>query len=64
MDLYGVFLALGQIIGTLVGGWASDRAGFDGLFLATLLFIVIAVLPLYQLRQYEHHLDGVPRTVS
>jgi MFS family permease len=64
MGLYGVFLALGQIAGTLVGGWASDRAGFDGLFLATLLFIVIAVLPLYQLRAYEHHLDGVPRTVT
>jgi MFS family permease len=64
MGLYGVFLALGQIIGTLVGGWASDRAGFDGLFLATLVFIVIAVLPLYQLRQYEHHLDGVPRPAA
>jgi MFS family permease len=64
MGLYGVFLALGQIVGTLVGGWASDRAGFDGLFIATLVFVVIAVLPLYQLRQYEHHLDGVPRTTA
>ena len=54
MGLYGVFLALGQIVGTLVGGWAADRAGFDGLFLATLLFIFIAMVPLYWLRRYEH----------
>jgi MFS family permease len=60
MGLYGVFLALGQIMGTLVGGWASDRAGFDGLFLATLLFIVIAMVPLYWLRRYEHQFESGP----
>lgn len=60
MGLYGVFLALGQILGTLVGGWAADRAGFDGLFLATLLFIVIAVIPLYWLRRYEHEFEAGP----
>jgi MFS family permease len=60
MGLYGVFLALGQILGTIVGGWAADRAGFDGLFLATLLFIVIAMVPLYWLRRYEHQFEAGP----
>jgi MFS family permease len=57
MGLYGVFLALGQIIGTLAGGYALDRAGLDGLFVATLVFIVIAMLPLYWLRRYEHQFE-------
>ncbi len=60
MGLYGVFLALGQIIGTLVGGYALDRAGLDGLFIATLVFIGIAMVPLYWLRRYEHHFEAGP----
>ena len=63
MGLYGVFLALGQIVGTLVGGWAADKAGFDGLLLATLLFIVIAMVPLYWLRRYEHEFTAGPKPI-
>ncbi len=53
MGLYSVFLALGQITGSLVGGVAADARGIDGLLLATLLFLVIAVIPLWRLRDYE-----------
>jgi MFS family permease len=64
MGLYSVFLAVGQILGSFIGGFAAERAAIDGLLVATLVLMVIALLPLYQLRRYEHHLDGVPRTVA
>ena len=35
MGLYSVFLALGQIIGSLIGGVAADWLGIDGMFIAT-----------------------------
>ena len=54
MGLYSVFLALGQILGSLVGGFVAEKAAIDGLFVATLVFMAIALLPLYQLRRYEH----------
>lgn len=58
MGLYSVFLAIGQIVGNLAGGFAADRAGLDGLFLATLMFVAIAVVPLYWLRRYEHNFEA------
>ena len=50
MGLYSVFLALGQIIGSLIGGFAADWLGIDGMFIATLVLLGIAVIPLSQLR--------------
>jgi MFS family permease len=61
MGLYSVFLAIGQILGSFIGGFAAERAAIDGLLIATLVMMGVALLPLYYLRQYEHHLDGVPR---
>jgi hypothetical protein len=58
MGLYSVFLAIGQIGGSFVGGIAAERAAIDGLLIATLVFMAIAVLPLYWLRRYEHHFEG------
>ena len=58
MGLYSVFLALGQITGSLIGGVAADWLGIDGMFLATLLLLGIAMVPLAQLRTQEHMLDG------
>jgi predicted MFS family arabinose efflux permease len=55
MGLYSVFLAIGQIGGSFAGGFAAERAAIDGLLVATLVFMAIAVLPLYWLRRYEHH---------
>lgn len=64
MGLYSVFLAIGQILGSFVGGFAAERAAIDGLLLATLVMMGIALLPLYQLRQYEHQLDGAPPAIA
>jgi MFS family permease len=54
MGLYSVFLAVGQIIGSLAGGVAADARGIDGLLFATLVLLVVALLPLWRLRAYEH----------
>jgi len=54
MGLYSVFLAVGQIIGSLAGGVAADARGIDGLLFATLVLLVVALLPLWRLRTYEH----------
>lgn len=54
MGLYSVFLGLGQITGSLVGGAAAQEAGLDGIFIAALVLLGIALLPLSHLRRYEH----------
>ncbi|HKZ90770.1 MAG TPA: MFS transporter [Candidatus Limnocylindrales bacterium] len=53
MGLYSVFLALGQIIGAFVGALAAESWAFDGILLATLALLAIALLPLSHLRRYE-----------
>ncbi len=58
MGLYSVFLGLGQIIGSLIGGAAAEYAGLDGIFMASLLLLAIALLPLSHLRHYEHQVGG------
>ncbi len=64
MGLYSVFLGIGQILGSLIGGFAAERAAIDGLLIATLVMMVVALLPLYYLRRYEHQLDGAPLTTA
>jgi MFS family permease len=54
MGLYSVFLGLGQIIGSVVSGAAADWLGIDGLLLASIALLVIALLPLAELRSSEH----------
>jgi MFS family permease len=54
MGLYSVFLALGQIIGSLLGGAAADLRGIDGLLVGTLLLLAVALIPLLRLRSFEH----------
>jgi MFS family permease len=54
MGLYSVFLGVGQIIGALSSGAAADWAGIDGLLLASLGLLLIAVLPIHRLRASEH----------
>jgi MFS family permease len=58
MGLYSVFLAIGQIVGAIVGGFAADWRGIDGLLIATMGMLVIALLPLAQLRRQEHYVGG------
>ncbi len=57
MGLYSVFLALGQIGGSLVGGVAAEWRGIDGLLIGTVAMLLIALLPLAQLRRQEFLLD-------
>ena len=59
MGLYSVFLGLGQIVGSIIGGIAAQRAGLDGIFVVSLVLLGIAVLPIGQLRRYEHRV-GAP----
>ncbi|MBI2777225.1 MAG: MFS transporter [Chloroflexi bacterium] len=56
MGLYSVFLAIGQIGGSLIGGVAADGLGMDGLLLATGGLLLVALVPLRTLRTMEHHL--------
>jgi MFS family permease len=56
MGLYSVFLAVGQIGGTTLAGFAADRAGVDGIVAATAVLIVVAFVALLALRSYEHRL--------
>lgn len=56
MGLYSVFLGLGQITGSLIGGLAADALGFDGILGTSVVLLVIAVVPLMRLRQFEHFL--------
>ena len=58
MGLYSVFLAIGQIVGSLIGGIAADLRGIDGMLVATLVLLGIALLPLANLRKQEHEISG------
>ena len=58
MGLYSVFLGLGQIGGALIAGVAATAMGLDGIFLASLVLLVLAVFPLVLLRRHEHYLAG------
>ena len=54
MGLYSVFLAVGQVIGSLIGGGAAQWLGIDGLLLASAGLLIVALVPLRWLRGSEH----------
>jgi predicted MFS family arabinose efflux permease len=60
MGLYSVFLGLGQIIGSILGGVAAEQAGLDGIFVVSLVLLGIALLPLGLLRRYEPRFGDGP----
>lgn len=65
MGLYSVFLGLGQIIGALVGGEAARIDALDGVFVTSIVFMGIALVPLAALRKYEDRFtapEGSPGT--
>jgi MFS family permease len=65
MGLYSVFLAIGQIGGSLIGGIVADARGMDGLLLATGALLMVALIPLSRLRRMEHHLGpGMPSVLG
>jgi MFS family permease len=60
MGLYSVFLAIGQIVGALIGGIAADWHGIDGMLVATAILLVVALIPLARLRRDEEALGNMP----
>ena len=58
MGLYSVFLGIGQIAGSLIGGFAAAWHGIDGMLLATMCLLGVALLPLARLRAQEHEIGG------
>jgi MFS family permease len=61
MGLYSVFLALGQISGSLIGGGAAQWAGIDGLLVAGVAMLLVALLPVRALRGNEHLVGVRPK---
>jgi MFS family permease len=57
MGLYSVFLAIGQIAGSLIGGMAATWLGIDGLLIATVILLAFALVPLGMLRRQEHEVS-------
>jgi MFS family permease len=64
MGLYSVFLAVGQIVGALIGGIAADARGIDGMLIATVALLIIALVPLAQLRRDEEELGTLTRAAE
>ena len=60
MGLYSVFLALGQITGGFIGAESAMRAGIDGILIATIALLVVALAPLARLRAFEHAVGVAP----
>jgi MFS family permease len=64
MGLYSVFLAVGQIVGSLIAGGAAEWLGVDGLLLASIGLLIVALLPLRWLRGSEHLVGNAEARVS
>jgi hypothetical protein len=64
MGLYSVFLALGQITGGFIGAESAIRAGIDGILIATIALLVIALAPLARLRSFEHAVGVAPEAAG
>jgi MFS family permease len=58
MGLYSVFLGIGQIGGSLIAAVAATALGLDGIFIASMVLLILAVIPLVFLRRHEHYLAG------
>ena len=54
MGLYSVFLGVGQIVGSVSSGGAADWLGIDGLLVASVALLLVALVPLRWLRTSEH----------
>jgi MFS family permease len=53
MGLYSVFLGVGQLVGTALGGYFADWKGVDGLLLLSAIFGAITAVSLVALRRQE-----------
>jgi MFS family permease len=64
MGLYSVFLAVGQIVGALIGGFAAGIRGIDGMLVATIVLLIVALPFLARLRRDEHYVGGAGTTAT
>jgi hypothetical protein len=53
MGLYSVFLGIGQLVGTSLGGYFADWNGVDGLLLLSAILGGITAISLLGLRRIE-----------
>jgi MFS family permease len=53
MGLYTVFLGVGQVVGTALGGVFANRGGIDGLILLSVAFGLVTLVCLFYLRGCE-----------
>jgi len=53
MGLYSVFLGIGQLVGTSLGGYFADWNGVDGLLLLSAILGGVTALSLLTLRRHE-----------
>jgi MFS family permease len=58
MGLYSVFLGIGQLIGTSIGGYFADWNGVDGLILLSAILGGITAISLIGLRRREMTAEG------
>ena len=49
---------------SILGGFAAQQAGLDGIFVVSFVMLGIALLPLSQLRRYEHRLGEAPGSAA
>jgi len=64
MGLYTVFLGIGQVVGTAVGGIFATRAGIDGLIVLSTAFGVVTLASLLYLRKCEQPVPPQARARS
>jgi len=60
MGMYSVFLAVGQIIGAMIGAGAAELFAFDGILMASFVLQVVALLPISRLRRFELAFEPTP----
>jgi MFS family permease len=58
MGLYSVLLGIGQFVGTILGGFAADIAGYNGLMIYSLILCGISFLSVLYMRTHNHDLIG------
>jgi MFS family permease len=63
MGLYSVALAVGQLIGTGIGGVFVDLGGFYGLMIFSAIMGVLALASVLYLRSHGHDLTGATPTI-
>jgi MFS family permease len=62
MGLYSVFLGLGQLLGSGLGGVFAQYWGFDGLIYLTVLLALVALISLLFLFRYDRRFSSLVET--